>query len=102
MGDFYSNLIFDILRWSTVGRKTKTKTRQSAESEKQLERQRINVVACGMESSGRKEVLDKEETGQEVELVELVQDKLAGAQKCCRGEQRGLNRAVRMLRIFKK
>ena len=70
-----------------------------------MERQRINVVACGMESSGRKEVLDKEETGQEVEeveLVELVQDKLAGAQKCCRGEQRGLNRAVRMLRIFKK
>ena len=55
-----------------------------------------------MESSGRKEVLDKEEIGQEVELVELVQDKLAGAQKCCRGEQRGLNRAVRMLRIFKK
>ena len=50
-----------------------------------------------MESSGRKEVLDKEEIGQEVEeveLVELVQDKLAGAQKCCRGEQRGLNRAV--------
>ena len=74
-------------------------------SGKQLERQRINVVACGMESSGRKEVLDKEETRQEVdevELVELVQDKLAGAQKCCRGEQRGLNRAVRMLRIFKK
>ena len=70
-----------------------------------MERQRINVVACGMESSGRKEVLDKEETRQEVdevELVELVQDKLAGAQKCCRGEQRGLNRAVRMLRIFKK
>ena len=70
-----------------------------------MERQHINVVACGMESSGRKEVLDKEEIGQEVEeveLVELVQDKLAGAQKCCRGEQRGLNRAVRMLRIFKK
>ena len=42
-----------------------------------------------MESSGRKEVLDKEETRQEVdevELVELVQDKLAGAQKCCRGD----------------
>ena len=70
-----------------------------------MERQGINVVACGMESSGRKEVLDKEETRQEVdevELVELVQDKLAGAQKCCRREQRGLNRAVRMLRIFKK
>ena len=94
MCDFYSYLIFDILRWSTLGRKTKTKCRKWKTIG--------NVVACGMESSGRKEVLDKEETGQEVELVELVQDKLAGAQKCCRGEQRGLNRAVRMLRIFKK
>ena len=77
-----------------MAERQRQKQRQSAESGKQLERQRINVVACGMESSGRKEVLDKEETGQEVELVELVQDKLAGAQKCCRGEQRGLNRAV--------
>ena len=40
------------------------------------------VDACGMESRGRKVVLDKEEMGQEVELVH----DLAGEQMCCRGE----------------
>ena len=42
------------------------------------------IDACGMESRGRKEVLDKEEMGQEVELVH----DLAGEQMCCRGRVR--------------
>ena len=40
------------------------------------------VDACGMESRGRKEVLDKEEMGQEVELLH----ELACEQMCCRGK----------------
>ena len=38
----------------------------------------LMLDACGMESSGKKEVLDKEEMGQEVELVH----NLAGEQMC--------------------
>ena len=40
------------------------------------------VFTSGWESRGRKEVLDKEEIGQELELLHFLE----GEQKCCRGK----------------